>query len=203
MKNVLLINSSLNGELGNSSTLANELVSKIKANNLSDNLTVVERDLAAEVLPHLSQQEMAAWMTPEGERTDEQKQLAEISDRLLEELSQSDTLIIGMPMYNFGIPSTFKVWIDRIARAGISFKYTEQGPVGLLEGKKAIIVAARGGMYQGTEKDSQTQYLKDVLGFIGITDVEFVYAEGLNMPAKEQSLVEARKRIDTLACATA
>lgn len=203
MKNVLLINSSLNGEDGNSSALAHELTSKIKQNNSNrnsnSNVTIIERDLSAEVLPHLSQQEMAAWMTPEEERSAEQKQLAQLSDSLLAELISSDTLVIGMPMYNFGIPSTFKAWIDRIARAGISFKYTEQGPVGLLEGKKAIIVAARGGVYQGTEKDSQTQYLKDVLAFIGITDVKFIYAEGLNMPAKEQSLAKARVSIEKLA----
>ena len=196
MKNVLVINSSLNGEQGNSTILSQELLSSIAG---QADVNIVERDLYKHVLPHLTQQEMAAWMTSVNERSDEQNQLASVSDTLIEELKASDTLIIGMPMYNFGIPSAFKAWIDRIARAGITFKYTEQGPVGLLTGKRVIIVAARGGMYAGTPKDSQSQYLKDVFAFIGISDVEFIYAEGLNMPGKETSLIEARKNIARVA----
>ena len=151
MKNVLVINSSLNGEQGNSTFLSKELSSSLAS---KADVNIVERDLYKPVLPHLTQQEMAAWMTPVNERSEEQNQLSSVSDTLIEELKTSDKLIIGMPMYNFGIPSAFKAWIDRIARAGITFKYTEQGPVGLLTGKKVIIVAARGGMYAGTPKDS-------------------------------------------------
>lgn len=195
MKNILVINSSINGEQGNSSLLSKELTSSLV---LQSNVNIVARDLNTPILPHLTQPEMAAWMTPVNERNEEQVQLASISDTLIEELKASDVLVIGMPMYNFGIPSTFKAWIDRIARAGITFKYTEQGPVGLLADKKVIIVAARGGVYKGTSKDTQSQYLKDVFAFIGITDVEFVYAEGLNMPAKEESLIQARKEISTI-----
>lgn len=196
MKNVLVINSSLNGEQGNSTILSKELVSSLA---VKADVSIIERDLYQQVLPHLTQQEMAAWMTPVNERSDEQNQLASVSDTLIEELKASDTLIIGMPMYNFGIPSAFKAWIDRIARAGITFKYTEQGPAGLLTGKRVIIVAARGGMYAGTPKDSQSQYLKDVFAFIGISDVEFIYAEGLNMPNKAESLIVARKNIARVA----
>jgi len=196
MKNILLINSSLNGEQGNSTILAKELLSTLEAKS---KVNIIERDLAKQALPHLSQQEMLAWMTPINERNEEQIQLASTSDILVEELQASDMIIIGMPMYNFGIPSSFKVWIDRIARAGITFKYTEQGPVGLLEGKKAIIVAARGGMYVGTPKDTQSQYLKDILAFIGISDVEFIYAEGLSMPTKVASLQQASVDIAALA----
>lgn len=196
MKNVLLINSSLNGEQGNSTILSKELLSSLVS---QADVNVVERDLYEQVLPHLTQSEMGAWMTPVNERSDEQNQLASVSDALIEELKSSDVLIIGMPMYNFGIPSVFKAWVDRIARAGITFNYTEQGPVGLLTGKKVIIVAARGGIYAGTSNDTQSQYLKDVFAFIGITDVEFIYAEGLNMPAKETSLIEARKHIESVA----
>ena len=105
-----------------------------------------------------------------------------------------------MPMYNFGVPSTFKAWIDRIARAGITFKYTETGPVGLLKDKKVIIVAARGGLYEGTDKDTQSKYLTDVLGFLGLTDVTFVYAEGLAMSDnQEQSLAKAKQQLTELA----
>jgi len=196
--NVLLINSSLNSEQGNSNKLATEFIAKLKQQT---QINLLERDLAKEPLPHLSQAEMGAWMTPANERTDEQIQLASISDTLVAELQNTDTLVIGMPMYNFGIPSTFKAWIDRVARAGITFKYTEQGAVGLLEGKKAIIVAARGGMYAGTPKDSQTQYLKDVMAFIGITDVQFIYAEGLNMPMKDENLEKAKNAIGASAAA--
>ncbi|MDU0112551.1 NAD(P)H-dependent oxidoreductase [Psychrosphaera aquimarina] len=196
VKNVLLINSSLNGEQGNSNRLASEFVAKLSE---KFEVKVTERDLAKDPLPHLSQAEMGAWMTAANDRTEEQVQLADISDSLIEELKNNDTLVIGMPMYNFGIPSTFKVWIDRIARAGITFSYTENGPVGLLESKKAIIVAARGGMYAGTPKDSQSQYLKDVLAFVGITDVQFIYAEALNMPAKDENVILARQAMDVTA----
>lgn len=197
MNNVLLINSSLNSEKGNANQLAHEFIEKLilKQQLKTNKVNVVERDLAKEVLPHLSQQEMEAWMTDESVRNNEQTSLAAVSDNLVAELQQADTLVIGMPMYNFGIPSTFKAWIDRIARAGITFTYSEQGPVGLLEGKKAVIIAARGGMYAGTPKDSQSQYLKDVLAFVGITDVKFVYAEALNMPAKDENLAKARQDI--------
>ena len=114
---------------------------------------------------------------------------------LIAELNDNELIVIGMPMYNFGIPSTFKAWIDRIARAGITFKYTEQGAVGLIKDKKVVVLAARGGVYQGTDMDTQTKYLKDVLGFVGMTDVNFIYAEGLAMPGAEQSLEAAQNEI--------
>jgi FMN-dependent NADH-azoreductase len=109
-------------------------------------------------------------------------------------------VIIGMPMYNFGVPSTFKAWIDRVARAGITFKYTETGPQGLLTNKKVYVLAARGGKYAGTPKDSQSQYLKDVLGFIGLNDIKFVYVEGLAMggDAAQSAWSFAEKELDRL-----
>lgn len=196
MNNILLLKSSLNGDQGNSTKLANEFLAVLKAEMA---VNIVEKDLNKNGLDHLNGQEMSSWMTPENERTEEQKELASISDQLIAQLQASDTLVVAMPMYNFGVPSTFKAWVDRVARAGITFKYTEQGPVGLLEGKKVIIVAARGGLYAGTPKDSQTQYLKDLFAFIGITDIEFIYAEGLNMPIKEDNLVKARKAMSLMA----
>jgi len=192
MNNVLFIKSSLNGEQGNSTKLAQELVSNLVA---TSDVKVVERDLAAQSLDHLSQVEMAAWMTPANERTAQQVELANISDTLIEELKTSDTLVIAMPMYNFGIPSTFKVWVDRVARAGVTFNYTENGPVGLLKDKKVIVVAARGGMHAGTPRDSQTQYLTDFFSFIGIEDISFIYAEGLNMPGSEARVLAAQTQI--------
>jgi FMN-dependent NADH-azoreductase len=193
MKQILLVKTSLNGEQSNSNKLANELISTIEAQTP---VNVVTHDVASTPLPHLTQTEMQAWMTAEDERSDEQTELANLSHFLIEEVQQSDTIVVAMPMYNFGVPSTFKSWVDRIARAGITFRYSENGPVGLLKDKKVIIVATRGGMYQGTEKDSQSQFLKDVFSFIGLTDVRFIYAEGLNMADGQQNLANAQSEID-------
>ena len=196
MKKVLVLNSSLNGEQGNSTKLSQQFVEQLTNNQ---QISVTTRDLSDNAIAHLTQTEMAAWMTDANERSDEQKALAAISDDLIAELNDNELIVIGMPMYNFGIPSTFKAWIDRIARAGITFKYTEQGPVGLVEGKKVVVLAARGGIYQGTDMDTQTKYLKDVLGFVGMTDVNFIYAEGLAMPGAEQSLEAAQNEIKAFA----
>nr|WP_193988542.1 NAD(P)H-dependent oxidoreductase [Lelliottia steviae] len=198
MKKVLVLNSSLNGENGNSTKLTNTFVSQLTE---QDQVAITVRDLSSDAIDHLTQTEMAAWMTDVNERSDEQKALAAISDELIGELNDNDLIVIGMPMYNFGIPSTFKTWIDRIARAGITFKYTEQGAVGLLENKKVVVLAARGGVYQGSDIDTQTKYLKDVLGFVGMTDVDFIYAEGLAMPGAEQSLEAAQENIKKLVAA--
>jgi len=142
---------------------------------------VFVRDLNDEQLPHLSAQEMQAWMTPPEQQTPEQQQLARLSDELIEELMAHDIIVIGMPMYNLGVPSTFKAYIDRIARAGKTFSYTENGPQGLVKDTKVVVLAARGGMYQGTSMDTQTGYIKGIFGMMGVTEVDFIYAEGLNM----------------------
>lgn len=199
MKNILVIKSSLNGEQGQSSQLTNLLVAQLKKQLSKDNeVNVTERDLAAQPLPHLTQAEMSAWNVSPAQRSSEQARLSIQSDNLIEELLASDVVVLGMPMYNFGVPSTFKAWIDRIARAGVTFNYTNTGPVGLLQNKKVFIVAARGGMYAGSTSDSQTQYLTDVLAFVGLTDVQFIYAEGLNMPEKEKQLTKAKTEIELL-----
>ncbi|MBN7819894.1 FMN-dependent NADH-azoreductase [Bowmanella yangjiangensis] len=197
MKKLLLINTSLNGKQGHSWQLAEKFVDQLAA---SADINVTLRDLDSLNLPHLSSSEMAAWMTPADERSEQQKELAAISDELVAEIKAHDIIVIGMPMYNFGVPSVFKSWIDRVARAGVTFRYTENGPVGLLENKKVYVVAARGGLYQGTPKDSQTQYLKDVLAFLGMSDVEFVYAEGLNMgpDAANKGFAQADEKISEL-----
>lgn len=197
MKKLLLINSSLNGTQGHSWQLADKFVKQLAA---STDISVSVRDLDGESLPHLGSSEMAAWMTPAEERSQEQQALAALSDGLIAELQDNDIIVIGMPMYNFGVPSVFKSWIDRVARAGVTFRYTENGPVGLVQNKKVYVVAARGGVYQGTPKDSQTQYLNDVLAFMGMTDVEFVYAEGLNMgpEAANKGFAQADEKISEL-----
>jgi FMN-dependent NADH-azoreductase len=194
MNTILLLKSSLSGDQGNSSILANALVEKMKSDSAESSqtgggLTVITRDLAADDLPHLTQAEMASWANKS------EDELATLSNTLINELKSSDTVVIAMPMYNFGVPSTFKAWVDRIARAGVTFQYTENGPVGLLENKKIVVVAARGGIYEGTQKDTQSQYLKDFFGLIGLTDVSFIYAEGLSMPDGEERMSAAKLAI--------
>lgn len=200
MKNVLIITSSLNPE-GNSTRLSQVLNKQLTA---TSGFNVTVRDVGVKPLPHLSGEEMGAWMQDPTDRSPEQAELAAISDDIIEELHHTDTVVFAVPMYNFGIPSTLKAYIDRICRAGITFRYSENGPVGLLENKKAIVLAARGGMYAGTDRDTQTKYLKDVFSFIGITDVDFVYAEGLAMGedaaknAWKQAEDEITKLVSTL-----
>ncbi|MEL7387597.1 MAG: NAD(P)H-dependent oxidoreductase [Pseudomonadota bacterium] len=178
MKSVLAIFSSLNGDQGNSSKLANAYLSEIAQ---TQDVTIERVDVSALELPHLSSEEMQAWMTEPSQRTDAQHALAKRSDDVVEAVKKADEIVLAVPMYNFGIPSSLKAYFDRIARAGITFKYTETGPVGLLENKTATIFAARGGVYSGSDFDTQTPYLKHFLNFVGISDVKFVYAEGLNM----------------------
>ena len=119
---------------------------------------------------------------------------------LISEVVDADVIVMGVPMYNFGVPSVLKAYFDHIARAGITFRYTASGPVGLLEDRPVYILAARGGLYAGTPNDSQTPFIRSFLGFIGLKDVHFVYAEGLNMgdDKKENSLQEAGRAIETL-----
>ncbi|RUR39075.1 FMN-dependent NADH-azoreductase [Vreelandella populi] len=193
----LLVTSSVLGENGQSIALANHFESRAAAR---DSVEVTKRDVVANALPHLDIAELGAWQTPADDRSDEQKALAAHSDNLLAELRASDVLVIAVPMYNLGIPSQLKAWFDRVLRAGETFRYTENGPQGLIEGKRAIILAARGGMYAGTEMDSQTPHLKSMLGLMGITDVEVVYAEGLNMgeAQRDAALKEAFQAIDQL-----
>jgi FMN-dependent NADH-azoreductase len=134
-------------------------------------------------------------------RTPEQQVFVDESDALIDEIKQSDVIVLRLPMHNFGIPSTLKAYFDQIARAGMTFRYTKNGPEGLLSGKKVYVFATRGGLYAGTALESQTTYVRDFLNFLGITDVEFVYAEGLNMgeETKEKALTLAKDRLTELA----
>lgn len=152
-------------------------------------------------LPHLDAERVTAFFTPSESRTAAQQKLVDLSDDLINELKHSDIIVIGVPMYNFGIPSTLKAYFDHIARAGVTFRYTSNGPEGLLTGKKAYIFATRGGQYVGTALDTQTAYIRDFLNFLGISDIEFIYAEGLNRDAdtKEKALAEAKVKLNALA----
>ncbi len=194
MKTLLQVNTSILGNEGQSTRLAGEFVAELGAD------TVIVRDLAREPVPHLDAERFGAFLSKPETRTEKQKAVLQYSDALIDELRRADTLVLGLPMYNFGLPSTLKAYFDHIARAGVTFKYTEKGSVGLLTGKKAYVFAARGGYYAGTPRDTQTAYVRDFLAFLGIADVQFVYAEGLaiNEASKAAALEKARTSIRQL-----
>ncbi len=203
MKTLLQINTSLFSGAGQSSRLGDQFVARWIAANPEGQ--VIVRDLARDPVPHLTAERFQAFTTKPGERSAEQQAHVDASDALIAEIQQADTIVLGLPMYNFGIPSTLKAYLDHIGRAGVTFRYTEKGPVGLLTGKKAYVIATRGGRYQGTPLDTQTSYVRDFLAFIGIKDVEFVYAEGLAMgdAPKSAALAKAGAEIVRLVPAVA
>ncbi|EMD79481.1 FMN-dependent NADH-azoreductase [Vibrio diabolicus E0666] len=174
MSRVLALKSSILGDYSQSKKLVEDFIKNVD----QDKLTV--RDLAANPLPVLDFAVATALRATE-DLSQEQQAVVELSDTLIEEVKAADTLVIAAPMYNFTIPTQLKNWIDLIARAGVTFKYTENGVQGLIEGKKAIVITTRGGIHKDSPTDNVTPYLRTVLGFVGITDVEFVYAEALNM----------------------
>ena len=199
MTTLLKINASLFSNQGQSSQLADRFVAAFVAAH--PGTTVIDRDLAANPVPHLDAERFLSFLAKPEERSAAQQAVIAFSDALIDELRRADQIVIGLPMYNFGVPSTLKAYFDHIARAGVTFRYTANGAEGLLTGKKATVLAARGGKYVGTPKDSQTTYVRDFLGFIGITDVEFVYAEGLNMgeESKTTALAAAHAQVAELA----
>src|SRR5688572_22131821 len=199
MKTLLELRTSIHSGEGVSSRLAADFVAAWRDAN--PDARVIERDLARDPVPHLTAERFAAFVAKPEARTPEQHAIAGHSDALIAELRAADTIAIGLPMYNFGIPSTLKAYFDHVARAGQTFRYTEKGPEGLLKGKKAVVFATRGGLYAGTPKDTQTAYLRDFLAFLGIEDVEFVYAEGLAMgeAPRKQALDTAAVALHALA----
>jgi FMN-dependent NADH-azoreductase len=201
MSHLLVINSSAAGAASVSKQLIDETVARLRAAKPS--LVVVERDLGANPVPHLTTDSTAAIRGAEP-ANDAQRAAKALSDALVAELKAADTVIIGAPMYNFGIPSTLKSWFDHVLRAGVTFKYGETGPVGLLEGKRAIVVESRGGIYSSgptQSLDSQEPHLRTMLGFIGISDVTFVRAEklGYGPEAREQAINDAKAELARVA----
>ncbi|EOX4968720.1 FMN-dependent NADH-azoreductase [Vibrio alginolyticus] len=194
MSRVLALKSSILGDYSQS----NKLVENFIKNVDQDKLTV--RDLAANPLPVMDFAVATALRATE-DLSQEQQAVVDLSDTLIEEVKAADTLVIAAPMYNFTIPTQLKNWIDLIARAGVTFKYTENGVQGLIEGKKAIVITTRGGIHKDSPTDNVTPYLRTVLGFVGITDVEFVYAEALNMgeDAAAKGISEAQSQLATMA----
>jgi FMN-dependent NADH-azoreductase len=184
----LLLKTSLFGDAGQSSQLATDFATRRGGR-------LIVRDLAKDPVPHLSAERFQAFLAKPETRTPEQQAAVDYSDRLISELKQADAVVIGLPMYNFALPSTLKAYFDHIARAGVTFKYTDKGPAGLLTGKKVYILVARGGRY-GPEH-SHAEYVRDFLAFLGMTDVEFIFAEGLAISpqSKEAALARAREHI--------
>jgi FMN-dependent NADH-azoreductase len=194
--NILQINASARREGANSTRLANAIVDRLKAAN--PNAQVTLRDLAVTPHPMLDEAALVALFTPADQRTPEQAARVALDDALIAEIQAHDTIVLGVPMYNFGIPAQLKNWIDAIARAGVTFRYTEAGPEGLLKGKTVYLALARGGLYRDTDKDAQVPYLKNVLGFLGMTDLRLIYAEGLAMgpEAAEKGFAQAEADLE-------
>jgi FMN-dependent NADH-azoreductase len=201
MATILHINSSVRNHGSLSRQLTGEFLAKWQAANPAD--MVVERDLAAVPVPHLTEQMMGAFFTPADQRSPEQAQTVQLSDTLVDELLAADVIVIGAPMYNFSVSSTLKAWIDHVARAGRTFQYSAAGVVGLATGKRVFIVTATGGVYsEGPSQsfDFLATYLRSVLGFMGMTDVTFIRAEGLAMgdDAVAATLSKSRAALDNL-----
>lgn len=194
--NILQINTSSRRDGAQSTRIANQIVDQLKARHANAKVTV--RDLASHPHPVLDEAALGALFTPAEQRTPEQAARVAMDDSLIAEVQTHDVIVLGVPMYNFGNSVQLKTWIDAIARAGVTFRYTESGPEGLIKGKTVYVALARGGIYRGTENDSQVPYLKNVLGFLGMSDVRFIYAEGLAMgpEAVEKGLAQAQADID-------
>jgi FMN-dependent NADH-azoreductase len=197
MSTALVITSSALGEASVSSQLVAETVASLRSHD--PGLRVIGRDLGRNPIPHLDFDSATALR---GEPVNEAQAAARsLSDGLVAELKAADTLIIGAPMYNFGMPSTLKAWFDHVLRAGITFRYSENGPEGLLKGKRAMVIESRGGLYSegpAQQMDSQEPHLRNLLGFIGITDVIFLRAEKLAFgpEAREQAIDAVRRQIE-------
>ena len=194
--NILQINSSARAGQSQSTRLAQGIVERLQQSTPGARLTV--RDLGRSPHPELGEAALAALFTPAGQRTPEQAARVAQDDALIAELQAADVIVFGVPMYNFGVSAQLKNWIDAIARSGVTFRYTDKGPVGLVQGKKVYVALTRGGLYRNTPADTQVPYLRNVFAFLGMTDVQFIYAEGLAMgaEAEQKALASAQSQIE-------
>lgn len=196
---ILRLDTSVFSEQGSSSRLNHAVTEKLE--HLFGQVEVCHRDLAREPLPHFSADVITALNTSAEERTDEQTRLKALADELIDELFAADILVVAAPMYNFGIPSTLKAWIDYVARAGVTFRYTAEGPEGLVKGKTLYLVTTRGGIHKDQETDSEIPFLQTYFRFLGITDIRTIYAEGLAMARKDEQFAAALASVDQLVAA--
>jgi FMN-dependent NADH-azoreductase len=196
MNEILCVTSSPRGDTSYSNLVAARVLREIRALRPHANVTI--RDLARNPLPHIDDDFVTATRSVAGARTERQRALLDQSDILVNELIEADTIVIASAMINFGVPSTLKTWIDYVARPGRTFEYTDLGEQGLLKGRKAVLVLARGGVYSGplNGRDHQESYLRDVLNFLGITDIETIVIEGVALGpyAAEKALELALRR---------
>ncbi|MCA0977254.1 NAD(P)H-dependent oxidoreductase [Qipengyuania flava] len=195
MSTILHITASIRGEESVSRGLGQKLVGKLAESHGAD---VVTRDLSKNDLPYIDADRFAANLAPYADRSTEQHELAKIADELIEELQQADTIVFSVPVYNFSVPATVKAWADLVARAGTTFRYTENGPEGLLTGKKVYLTAATGGTPIGSEVDFMSPWLKFFLGFLGMHDVEIVAADGIMGDGGEEKIAEAHEKVEQL-----
>ncbi|PTV58470.1 NAD(P)H-dependent oxidoreductase [Acinetobacter seifertii] len=197
MAKILVLKSSIMGESSQTNRLINVMLEHRKDQGLQDDITI--RNLAEMNLPVLDLEIFQALRGAENNKPDIQ-QIVALSDELIAELKSADLLIIGAPMYNLNVPTQLKNWFDLVARARQTFRYTETYPQGLVEGVKAVVVSSRGGIHVGQETEAVTPYLKAVLGLMGIHDVEFIYAEGLDMQAYRSNALDlANQRVKEFA----
>jgi len=188
---ILHLISSPRGEASFSIKLGNAIVGKLQAANADSTVNV--HSLVKAPFPHLEESHLNSFFTPVESRTSEMLEAVKHSDQAIAELQDADAIVIGVPMYNFSIHSTLKAWIDHIARAGITFRYTENGPEGLVKGKKVYLAISTGGIYsEGAMKsyDFTEPYLRAVLGFLGMTDITAYRVEGVNMPQYKDNALE-------------
>ncbi|MDD2768222.1 MAG: NAD(P)H-dependent oxidoreductase [Methylococcus sp.] len=196
--NILQISSSIRGDASHSNRLAQLIVDRLQAKYPDAQLKL--RDVGRTPHPELDENALQALLVPAEQRSAEQTRRVALDDELIAEIQAADLIVLGVPMYNFSIPVQLKNWLDAIARVRVTFRYTETGPEGLLQGKKVYAVLTRGGVYRDSPADVLAPYLQTVLGFLGMTDVEFVYAEGLALgPAAEQEAFrDAENQISAL-----
>jgi FMN-dependent NADH-azoreductase len=197
MKKILSITSSASGEKSNSNKLVHEIIDKLTSTYPDSQL--LTRDLGKEPLPHIEEFHLAGFFTPEDQHTTDHKEAIKNSTIAIKELMEADIIVIGVPLYNFGIPSTLKTWIDHVARAGITFKYSENGPEGLVKNKKVYLAIASGGVYtEGPRKsyDHAEPYLRSVLGVLGMTDITVFRIEGIGVPViKDTAEIKALESV--------
>ena len=186
------------GNQGVSTQLSDELITGLRT--IHGEVKVNTRDFSANPIPYYDHGWLQAVMTPATDRTHAQSDKVSYSDSLIAELQAADTVVVGVPMYNFAVPAMLKSWTDHVARAGVTFTYTDKGPVGLVTGKKVYLVLATGGRHDEGVTDHMRPYLRTILGFLGMTDVEIIIADGLNMgePARTEGLQQARLQIEAV-----
>lgn len=195
----LVILSSILGNRSHSKELADHFMARVKAAHPAD--TVKIRDLGVQPIPYFDGNTAGALFSPAEARSVEQQRIVELSDTLVAELMQADRIVFSVPVYNFNLPAQFKSYLDHVARAGVTFRYTPEGvPEGLVKGKQVFVLTARGGKAEGTPSDTMTPYLRQMLGFLGMDDVTFIAAEGMAMGevAALEGVTLAKQRIDAL-----